>query len=82
MKSVSILLVAMFIFPGPLLVRNVLGMVQPLPKVTLYLTFALANINSFLNPSIYFINIAEYKAALKSLCSVSQSFDSSSAGTI
>lgn len=36
MKSVSILLVAMLIFSGSLLVRNVVDIVQPLPKELLY----------------------------------------------
>lgn len=81
MKSVSILIAVLFIFSGPLLVRNVINLVQQLPKEVLYLAFALANINSFLNPLIYFMNIVEFKTALKRLCSVTQSPDSSSAGT-
>lgn len=79
-KSVSILLVVMIIFSSPLLVRNVLGIVQPLPKVILSLVFILANINSFLNPMIYFIDIVEFKTALKRLFSMTQSSDDSSAG--
>lgn len=79
-KSVSILLVVMIIFSSPLLVRNVLGIVQPLPKVILSLVFILANINSFLNPMIYFIDIVEFKTALKRLFSMTQWSDDSSAG--
>lgn len=79
-KSVSILLVVMIIFSSPLLVRNVLSIVQPLPKVILSLVFILANINSFLNPMIYFIDIVEFKTALKRLFSMTQSSDDSSAG--
>lgn len=82
MKSVSLLLAVLFIFSGPLLVRNAVDLVQPLPKEVLYLAFALANINSFLNPLIYFMNIVEFKTAVKRICSVTQSSDSSSAGTI
>lgn len=79
MKSVSILLAVMFIFSGPLLVRNVLDLVQPLyvPNEALYLTFTLANINSLLNPLIYFTNIVEFKTALRRLCSRPQPPNSS-----
>lgn len=57
-----------------------MGIVQPLPKVVLYLVFILATINSFLNPMIYLINIVEFKTALKRLFSTTQSSDDSSAG--
>lgn len=79
MKSVSILLAVMFIFSGPLLVRNVLDLVQSLyvPNEALYLTFALANINSLLNSLIYFTNIVEFKTALRRLCSRPQPPNSS-----
>lgn len=82
MKSVSILLAVLLIFSGPLLVYNVVDLVQPVPKLVLYLTFALANINSLLNPLIYFINIAEFKTALKRLFSRTQSSESSTASTM
>lgn len=82
MKSVSILLAVLLIFSGPLLVYNVVDLVQPLPKLVLYLTFALANINSLLNPFIYFVNIAEFKTALKRFFSRAQSSDSSTASTM
>lgn len=82
MKSVSILLAVLLIFSGPLLVYNVVDLVQQLPKLVLYLTFALANINSLLNPLIYFVNIAEFKTALKRPFSRAQSSDSSTASTM
>lgn len=69
-------------FPGSLLVRIVVDLIQALPKEVLNLTFALANINSFLNPFNYFINIAEFKIVLKRVCSITQWSDQSPASTM
>lgn len=72
MNSVSILIAVLLFFSGSLLVRIVVDLIQALPKEVLNLTFALANINSFLNPFNYFINIAEFKIVLKRVCSITQ----------
>lgn len=72
MNSVSILIAVLLFFSGSLLVRIVVDLIQALPKEVLNLTFALANINSFLNPFNYFINIAEFKIVLKRVCSIIQ----------
>lgn len=68
MKSVSILLLVMLIFSGPFLMRNLLEMIQPISRQVLFITYILTNVNSLLNPLIYFINIVEFKMVLKRLC--------------
>lgn len=69
MKSVSILLLVMLIFSGPFLMRNLLEMIQPISrKEVLVITYILTNVNSLLNPLIYFVNIVEFKMVLKRLC--------------
>lgn len=68
MKSVSILLLVMLIFSGPFLMRNLLEMIQPMSRQVLFITYILTNVNSLLNPLIYFINIVEFKMVLKRLC--------------
>lgn len=69
MKSVSILLLVMLIFSGPFLMRNLLEMIQPISRQeVLIITYILTNVNSLLNPLIYFINIVEFKMVLKRLC--------------
>lgn len=68
MKSVSILLLALFILSGPFLVRNFFEVFYPLPGLVSFITFVLTNINSFVNPMIYFLNLEEFKAALSRIC--------------
>lgn len=68
MKSVSILLLALFILSGPFLVRNFFEVFYPLPGLMSFITFVLTNINSFVNPMIYFLNLEEFKAALSRIC--------------
>lgn len=69
MKSVSILLLVMLIFSGPFLMRNLLEMIQPISRQeVLVITYILTNVNSLLNPLIYFVNIVEFKMVLKRLC--------------
>lgn len=69
MKSVSILLLVMLIFSGPFLMRNLLEMIQPISRQeVLIITYILTNVNSLLNPLIYFVNIVEFKMVLKRLC--------------
>lgn len=68
MISVSILLLVMLILSGPFLMRNLLEMIQPVSRQVLLITFVLTNVNSLLNPLIYFINIEEFKVVLKRLC--------------
>lgn len=69
MKSVSVLLLALLIFSGPNLMQSFLSIIQVGSKESLFITFALTNIKSLLNPLIYFMNIVEFKDALKHHCS-------------
>lgn len=71
MKLVNMLLLALFIFSGPFLVRNFIEIFLPVSKPVLFITYALTNINSFVNPLIYFIDLLEFKAALRRLCFLS-----------
>lgn len=69
MKSVSVLLLALLVFSGPMIVRNFLSISDVANQESLLITFPLTNINSLLNPLIYFTNIVEFKDALKRPCS-------------
>lgn len=71
MKSVNRLLLALLIFSGPFLVRNFIEIFMPLSKPVLFVTYALTNINSMVNPFIYFTNLLEFKAAIRRLCFLS-----------
>lgn len=71
MKSVNRLLLALLIFSGPFLVRNFIEIFLPLSKPVLFVTYALTNINSMVNPFIYFTNLLEFKAAIRRLCFLS-----------
>lgn len=71
MKSVNRLLLALLIFSGPFLVRNFIEMFMPLSKPVLFVTYALTNINSMVNPFIYFTNLLEFKTAIRRLCFLS-----------
>lgn len=71
MKSVNRLLLALLIFSGPFLVRNFIEIFMPLSKPVLFVTYALTNINSMVNPFIYFTNLLELKAAIRRLCFLS-----------
>lgn len=54
MKSVSILLLALFILSGPMVVRNFFEIFNPLPGNVSFIAFVLTNMNSLVNPSIFF----------------------------
>lgn len=69
MKSVSVLLLALLVFSGPMIVRNFLSISDVANQESLLITFPLTNINSLINPLIYFTNIVEFKDALKRPCS-------------
>lgn len=69
MKSVSVLLLVLLIFSGPMVVRNFLSIIQEATQESLLITFPLTNINSLLNPLIYFTNVVEFKNAIKRPCS-------------
>lgn len=71
MKSVNRLLLALLIFSGPFLVRNFIEIFMPLSKPVLFVTYALTNINSMVNPFIYFTNLLEFKTAIRRLCFLS-----------
>lgn len=71
MKSVNRLLLALLVFSGPFLVRNFIEIFMPLSKPVLFVTYALTNINSMVNPFIYFTNLLEFKAAIRRLCFLS-----------
>lgn len=54
MKSVSILLLALFILSGPMVVRNFFEVFNPLTGNVSFIAFVLTNMNSLVNPSIFF----------------------------
>lgn len=72
MKSVSILLLALFILSGPMVVRNFFEVFNPLPGNVSFIAFVLTNMNSLVNPLIYFFNLVEFKTALSRICCISQ----------
>lgn len=72
MKSVSILLLALFILSGPMVVRNFFEVFNPLPGNVSFIAFVLTNMNSLVNPLIYFFNLVEFKTALSRICCRSQ----------
>lgn len=72
MKSVSILLLALFILSGPMVVRNFFEVFNPLPGNVSFIAFVLTNMNSLVNPLIYFFNLVEFKTALGRICCRSQ----------
>lgn len=72
MKSVSILLLALFILSGPMVVRNFFEVFNPLTGNVSFIAFVLTNMNSLVNPLIYFFNLVEFKTALSRICCRSQ----------
>lgn len=72
MKSVSILLLALFILSGPMVVRNFFEVFNHLPGNVSFIAFVLTNMNSLVNPLIYFFNLMEFKTALSRICCISQ----------
>ena len=67
MKMVSILLLALYLFSGPLAVLNTLNIQRSENRELFSIAFSFAVLNSLINPIIYYFNIEEFQKALKSL---------------
>ena len=67
MKMVSILLLALYLFSGPLAVLNTLDLQHIENRELFFIAFSFAVLNSLINPIIYYFNIEEFQKALKSL---------------
>ena len=67
MKMVSILLLALYLFSGPLAVLNTLNLQRSENRDLFFIAFSFAVLNSLINPFIYYFNIEEFQKALKNL---------------
>ena len=67
MKMVSILLLALYFFSGPLAMLNTLNLQHSENRELFFIAFSFAVLNSLINPIIYYFNIEEFQKALKSL---------------
>ena len=67
MKMVSILLLALYLFSGPLAMLNTLNLQHSENRELFFIAFSFAVLNSLINPIIYYFNIEEFQKALKSL---------------
>lgn len=64
MKLVSMILAALFLFSGPMIISL---MVSYSPQSVIVVSFASANLNSFLNPIIYCSHIKKLRNEIKSM---------------
>ena len=67
MKLVSILLLALYLFSGPLAVLTMIDISHDEYKEIFFIAFSFAVLNSMVNPIIYYINIEEFQQNLKNL---------------
>ena len=67
MKLVSILLLALYLFSGPLAVLTMIDISHEEYKEIFFIAFSFAVLNSMVNPIIYYINIEEFQQNLKNL---------------